>query len=292
LLLSCSLLLFAIPEAVKGARRALVLAAGLAVALNIYEVTHPLAFSDVLGRSAGLYVNPNRAALALVVAFVLSVDVLPPRARGLYLLAIWVGVVPTFSRSAVAILAGVTAWTFLSGRVPFGRAAWVSAAVLVPVLVVVVSGLLPLVEDNQVLNPDTSSRLDLVFTDPNTVSRFEVAERALQMISSHPLIGSGLGAGQNLVDGQGAHNAYLAYAVDHGLFGLLLVLSLLALLARRGKISLVFAVTLAAAAFFTHNLFDEQFFIVGIALAAAIEQPGSDLGGAAIPDLDPSERGG
>ena len=59
-------MIFQESSAIKLARKTLVVAVLFAVALNVYELFVPMAFSNVMGRSAGLYINPNIAGEALV----------------------------------------------------------------------------------------------------------------------------------------------------------------------------------------------------------------------------------
>src|SRR6476661_685062 len=59
------LMLFREPAAIQWARKALVAAVLLVVAINIYELFTPMSFSTTIGRSAGLYANPNITGEAL-----------------------------------------------------------------------------------------------------------------------------------------------------------------------------------------------------------------------------------
>jgi hypothetical protein len=95
-------------------RTALVAAVLFGVALNVYEVFVPLSFSSVVGRSAGLYINPTTSGLALVGGMIIAVSVLPRRFRGLFVLLVGLGVVTTFARG------GIIAWLLArpDGRPP------------------------------------------------------------------------------------------------------------------------------------------------------------------------------
>src|SRR6266487_2723241 len=86
------LMIFLEPTAVRWARKTLVVAVLLGVVFNIYELFYPLSFSKVIGRSAGLYENPNMAGEALILGMILSVTVLNPRYRGPFILLTGLGI--------------------------------------------------------------------------------------------------------------------------------------------------------------------------------------------------------
>src|SRR5207237_210395 len=95
------LMIFREPGSTRFARQTLVVAVVFGVGLNIYEVFAPLSFSTVIGRSAGLYMNPNMAGEALVLGMILSVTVLEAQYRVPFILLTGIGILPTFSRAAI-----------------------------------------------------------------------------------------------------------------------------------------------------------------------------------------------
>src|SRR5712691_5101508 len=102
LFLLCLLVVFSKEDALLWARYALLVAVLVGVTLNFYELFHPATFSLIIGRSAGLYVNPNQSGNALVLGTIFSIGVLNQRFRVLLLLVVLGGVVLTFSRAAIS----------------------------------------------------------------------------------------------------------------------------------------------------------------------------------------------
>src|SRR5215813_7380258 len=78
------LLVFSREDVQLWARRAILFSVLVGIALNIYEFFHPATFVPVIGefkawaigRSGGLYINPNESGAALVIGMILSVGLL------------------------------------------------------------------------------------------------------------------------------------------------------------------------------------------------------------------------
>ena len=90
------------------ARRAVLVFVVLGILVNLFEVLYPGVFSESLGRSAGLYVNPNSSAIALSAGMVLTIGLLPPRFRLILVIAVGAAVFSTLSRS------GMIVWVVIS----------------------------------------------------------------------------------------------------------------------------------------------------------------------------------
>ena len=97
------------------ARLTLVVAVHVSVVINVYELFVPMSFSEVVGRSAGLYVNPNISGEALVLGMILGITALPTWYRGAFILLVGAGVFATYSR------AGLVGWVIAVGGLMLGR---------------------------------------------------------------------------------------------------------------------------------------------------------------------------
>ena len=73
----------------------MVVASLIAVALNLYEVFAPGTFSDIPGRSAGLYRNANTSGAALVMGMIVGLYVVGQKWQVPYALAIGLGILVT-----------------------------------------------------------------------------------------------------------------------------------------------------------------------------------------------------
>ena len=267
--------------ALQLARRLLVVAVLWGVALNVYEMFVPGTFSEVFGRSAGLYRNPNTSGEALLLGMILSTTVLHSRYRTLFVLVTGLGILTTLSR------ANILAWGFaVAGFIIFGHlrgkdlvislfgAFSVGLLLLLPRL----DHLLTAWERAGLFNRDVLERLEW-FTDPFGVSdhsswsRAQVAKEAWDKFAQAPFFGYGTGSSSEL--SLGTHNQYLAFMLDHGIIGAAIIpVFLLALLryadGTTRQIGQIFALSVLVLAFGTHNLLDNEYSLFLFSLMGAM----------------------
>jgi len=241
-----------------------------------------MTFSDVLGRSAGLYASPSMAGEALVLGMILSVTVLERRYRGSFVLLTGVGILTTFSRG------GILGWLIAVMGLMFVRA--VSVKDFLPsvftglVLGVVVllpqwDHLLTTWERNGTLNANVEERLAWL-ADPTGVSDYSswerkyVAQYAWERIADRPILGSGTGSSYG--EYVRPHNQYLSFMLDHGLVvGAMLVPLLILAIGwnTRGElrgIAMVFGFTVLELSLFTHAILNVQYSLMLFSLMAAM----------------------
>ncbi len=222
------------------ARRTILIAVLGAVALNIYELFYPGSFSYVTGRSAGLYVNPNKSGTALLLGMIFSVGLLPHKYRMPFALLVGLGVLLTFSRAAMIGWPLVATILVLTGEIRLKRSLIVGCMVLV----IGIAALLPWwndllfqPENVSMLNADGIERLqwleslqnfNVESSDYSTLERKEVAGLAWNMFAEKPILGHGVGASMDWGFHVSSHNQYLNMMVDHGILGLFILPSLIA----------------------------------------------------------------
>jgi len=261
------LMLFSVPGIHRLARQAMVATVLLAVALNLYELAYPMTFSEVLGRSAGLYINPNIAGMTIVLGVLVTIDVLPQAWRGWYFGTALVGVICTFSRGGMleAGLAGL-------GLVYVGRLQrrqW-----MVPVLVVTGVGLVgfallqmgvwdPLGTGG--LNLNSLNRIAFRTGDNSFSERAQVAMKALEAIAESPLWGNGLGATRTWAATVSTHNIYLNLMMDHGVWAVLIYPLMLWSLRSRDPLYWVILGVALLMGLFTHNVLDLRPVLMSLA---------------------------
>ena len=275
------LIVFWHPAVTRFARRALVAAVLLGVAFNIYELFVPMSFSVALGRSAGLYENPNLSGEALVLGMILSVTVLAPRYRAPFILLAGIGIILTVSRASIGtwIIAVIG---FTLGRSVRPKDLLLSIGIG---CVLVMLALLPRMdqlvttwERTGVMNRDVLERLTW-FTDPSGVSdmsaweRRKVAQQAWDKIADHPFVGGGTGSFHDSY--VLPHNQYLALMLDHGLVGAMIVPSLILAVTwgARGesrRVAVVYGCSLMVLSFFTHAILTYEYSLILLALMAAM----------------------
>lgn len=279
-----ALFLYARPEEQHLARVAIGFAVLLAVALNIYELFNPLTFSDIPGRSSGLYSNVNQSGAALMLGMIVAYDVVPQKMKMLFIALTAVGIITTFSRAAIL------GWILVVLYFAFRSGMGIAQLRRIFLLCIVVFGFLvsPLwsnlqstLEERGTLTLDVVQRLNFIggdgdTTDASSRERAAVAEYAWRLFSERPLTGFGTGQHRQLAEFEvSTHNVYLAQMVDHGIIGLFILPLMIAaalwgLRKTEYDLALPFAMFLSLWGLFSHNVMEERYILVSIALIGAI----------------------
>lgn len=286
LFLVLTLMLFADRSTHRPVRLALVAATLLTGGLNLYELFHPMTFSDIPGRSTGLFANVNQSGAALVLGVILGQGVVPPRLRFGYVLATGLGVLPTFSRAAILGWLLVGALTWLQAGVHFRRvvgfgatAAAAAGFLFSPAWASIQRSL----AQRGVLTENVLDRLAFfergAADDASTEARLGVARLAWSTFADHPFFGTGTGASTEGIFELGPHNMYLALMADHGILGLLIfpafiLATIWGINRRTAPVALPFAAFIALWGLFSHNILEERFVLLAFALVAAIVATG------------------
>lgn len=283
------LAIFADHRANKVARQALVVAVFGAVLLQVYEMFFPMSFSEILGRSAGLYMNPNAAGIALVTGMICAVTVLPLHYRCGFLLMTGIGVMASVSRASILAWGIGILGLLVIRRVRFRDIVFTGTMGLVVVVLMLIprwDEFAATLERNGSINKNVEERLGWLadpsgVSDASSWSRIYVAKRAWDRIGENPFLGNGTGS--SFQDEIAPHNQSLALMQDHGVLGaLILPLLLLAvILSVRGenqRTAIVFSVTVMFLSFFSHDVLSARHTLLLLALVATLsEEKGSDL---------------
>jgi hypothetical protein len=265
-------------------RRAILIAVLLAVGVNVYELFRPLAFSMVIGRSAGLYANPTQCGAALVLGMIFSIGVVRPRYRLLYALVVGAGVALTVSRGPM--LSWFVSMMIIAkmGDIKLKRSLAIGGAVLAAVSIILIAQwdvLQSQLMDLGVLNEDTIHRIEDLAdardfgVDESTARRKAVASEAWETFSDNPVVGRGVAASKQFSLDMSSHNQYLNLMVDHGIFGLFVLpaIALAAAWRARGetrRISFPFVAFILLWGFFSHNVLTEFYILMMFSLLAAM----------------------
>ena len=274
------------------ARAAIVATSLMAVVMNLWEITHPMVFSMSLGRSAGFYVNPNITGAALIASMLLGLPAVPARLREVYVLTVAVGVFTTLSRGA--LLCWLMVIVFLvASRAVRGKRLAITFAVGATLALSVASAMLAKGQfgylgggaEQFVRKRLAIGNKEQLGTDVSASSRSHLAMRAVEMFGERPLNGHGTGATVEWSEPESTHNIYVRHFAEYGLVGAWLVPLLLVLCWRaagvngigdtvepslRAATSRAFVVFVGLWGLFSHNVIDDGFVLMGIALTAAI----------------------
>ena len=267
-LLVSLLVVFADPLARRAGYVSLAVTTVFISILNILESMGVIVFQDhyqrTIGRASGLYGNPNQAGQAIAFGLSLSVFAMPRPYRLPLLLVGAFGVAATFSRAAILCI--VILVLFHAWRREISLWQTLSISLLVTVVLIVASGtLLGMLDSAGTLNQDNLERLAFTADDSG---RAGVARASWQLFLDSPVFGNGV-AIERTKFAIYSHNLYVSLAADHGVIGLTLLPALVMAIAFRNPLALPFATILLVIGLFSHNLLDDEYSLVSIALAAA-----------------------
>ncbi|MFO0700473.1 MAG: O-antigen ligase family protein [Nitrospira sp.] len=276
------LAIFMDAQASKFAQLTLVIAVHIGTMINIYELFVPMSFSHVVGRSAGLYVNSNSSAEALVLGMILGATALPTWYRSAFILLVGAGVFVTYSR------AGLIGWLIAVGGLILGRFIGSTHLVRTGLIALFLIGFVLLPKADQILitldqagslNADTQERLawfinPLGVDDRSGWSRKSVAREAWERVAEHPFLGGGTGAVHQGLEIP-PHNLFLSHMIDHGVLGVMLMPLLLVALIWRAegegqRMVFIFSCVILWFCFFTHSLLNYVHSLLLMALVSAL----------------------
>jgi O-antigen ligase len=270
---------------IRAARHALLVGVLLAVACNVYETMNPFSFVPLSsefanpGRAAGLYINANASATAILFGMVVALSLVPPRWRWLFVSVAGAGIALTLSRAGIIGFVLATMLLRVGGMLRTGdlvrvlllvlAAAAVAWFVLLPMLAARFDVNMDLLQDRVMWFLSPQARADF-----SQQERLELAELAWEQFAQHPLLGNGVGSTEAWLARSSTHNMYLQLASDFGFIGLMvlpaLALTFLARPASDAARSLrVLAALLLLFGLVSHNLLTDVAFIVIMAVAAA-----------------------
>jgi hypothetical protein len=267
-------------------RRAIAASTLLTVAINVWEITHPMTFSMALGRSASFYVNPNIAGAALVSGLLLALPIVPARARELFVLVVGGGVFLTLSRGALLCFAVVLVVLLASRQLRVKRLSLLTGGGLL--LVASALGAMTASGELSYLSGGAErfvkQRLGIgsreeLSADVSASSRSQLAMHALDLFGERPLTGFGTGATVEWNEPESTHNIYVRHVAEYGVLGAMLMPILLLIAWPRhaqhaSRVyhggAQVFVIFVALWGVFSHNVADDAFVLLGLALITVI----------------------
>ncbi len=284
-LLTC-VVMFDDPYVLHLTKRVVVIATLVGVLLSVCDVLKPGTFSNIPGRGAGLYVQPNGAGMATVFGCLIGLTVIRRRwSREVFFLCCLIGVTATFSREAMVAFAVVPVAGSLSGVLSPRR---LLVAGGIGIALFVVFNLAGTLSDNDVLNANWS-RLTLHWSDSSTIARERLAEKTVEAFEEAPLIGQGFGTTLYWNDNQ-SHNSYLSLVADCGIVGILVIPALILSIRRRAWDFYAFASIFLVWGLFSHTLLSDLFGLISLAIQA--DEPCEHKQGAQACELGTSLRHG
>ena len=194
---------------------------GIAVTMCLGElfITNP--YATAIGRSAGLYGDPNAAAAALAVLLLLSVDFQKQTPMSLAVVGVTLlAIFATLSRAGIlfGVLLGGLYLFVPQGRETLGAGARMAIAIVGVFLALLVAVLAPfLVDTSQAWRVTTLFTGEV--TDTSATGRVDRFFFTLEKFLEY--FWTGRGPGSTEYYGVSAHNTFLTVGYEYGVFGLL-----------------------------------------------------------------------
>jgi O-antigen ligase len=286
------LIVLADARALSSVRSSIAVCTVVAAIINVYELPHPHVFSAVVGRAAGLYMNPNMSGEALTLGALISVGSLSRRWRAPFLAIVLAGVVLTLSRAAIFCWVLILP-LLITRRVVRVRALLtaVCAMALVGAATLFLTAAGQRVLDAfrvggdvlEVWNRVLSFNAVVAAGDFSTEMRLAAARRAMEMFTTHPLLGYGTGATTTWAFPISTHNIYLRHLAEYGIVGGAIYPSLVGitshgLWARDRTLAVATGLFLLIWGLFSHNVLDAWYNLLAVSYFLALGDSVADNG--------------
>ncbi|MDE2236097.1 MAG: O-antigen ligase family protein [Gammaproteobacteria bacterium] len=279
-------------------RKFILLAVVCGVIINIISIFHcdyliPAQYGDAC-RSAGLYINPNDSAIALLFGMIFSIGTIPKAWRIVFAFCVMIGVVVTFSREAIAGWLAITFMFCILGVIEWRKLLlWLAVSTVSTVLLLVVAIKTGILNAAAVSSYTVQLRRLVWFvhglrSGASVDIRLKLLAKGWEMFLKHPWIGNGIGSTDHWNLPYSTHNIYLYYMDDFGLAGLLLFPMLVwsVVYGSRGAartIGWCMAVFLLLIGLFNHDLVHSYYSLFSLALMAAMTRSSQH---ASVPSAD------
>ena len=267
------------------ARTAILLVTTMSIFNHILELFIPTIFyaedavTKILGRSSGFYGNSTGAGEAIILGMILSYGIVPKKLKILFLFFALLGVIPTFSRAAIAawfIVVFILVMTKAIKKkeaITLGIIIFILVAIALPIFITFLDLFLGEAAANILGRIDFFSSKSSV-SDGSSQSRFTVARAGLAYFSDNPFLGAGHSFTQYWEHPISTHNIYLLHMAEFGLIGVfiypLLIISIIWKASGEAKkTSLAFAVFLLLIGFTSHNVLNGFHTLLAIAVMSA-----------------------
>lgn len=265
-------------------KKAIFLVTIFSIIMNIYQFTNPEVFFSgnnpfgVIGRSAGLYLNPTISGMAILLGMVMTVTFVPIKYRMFYMMFSLIGILLTFSRGPLIGWGIAFIYIIFTKTVSVKNKTFIVLLLFLGVLIGL-PFLIDFIQNNYNYGGDNLINRLMWFSDVQAhvaysqLERLKVMERSWDLFASNPLIGAGLGVTLHWNEEVSTHNMYLFLAAEFGIIGILIYpLSILAATWRGlngDKVTIVlFILVSLVIGLFRHNQYDQFFSIISFAYIA------------------------
>lgn len=284
-LFSLTLLLYFDDNRLTTARTAILFITIISIFNHIIELFIPELFysldsiTKIIGRSSGFYGNSTGAGEAIILGMILSYGLVPQKFKAFFLLFALLGVIPTFSRAAIAfwfIVVFVLVMTKAIRKkeaLMLGSIILLLTAIALPILITFLDTSLGEEAENILTRLDFFSSKQTI-SDGSAQYRLTVAKAAFQHFSDSPFFGAGFSFTSHWEYEISTHNLYLEQMAEFGLIGIFIYPFLITSIIWQAsgeakKTGIAFATFLVLIGFTSHNILDGFHTLLAIAVMAS-----------------------
>jgi len=226
----------------------------------------------IAGRASGITLNPNTAGSILTLGLIFSIDMVPKRLRLLFMLLIFIAVLVTFSRSALLLYLILTVIFTVQKKISF-FSLFVGVISLSFFIGIMLTFVLHFMKANGIRTTNIEERIAYIETmggsgnDKSADERIHIVEAAYELFANNPLFGKGFAATALWNHKIEAHNQYMNYFAQYGIFSLFMFPLLVYLSTKGAKneakgVAVAFVVFILIKGIFTHNILRAYFYLI------------------------------
>jgi len=269
-------------EYIKVARVAILHATIITVILLVIDFFDPGVILDrnssffIAGRASGITLNPNTAGSILTLGLIFSIDMVPKKLRLFYMLLVFVGVLVTFSRSALLLYIILTIIFLFQKKISL-FSLLVGVFSLSFLFGIMLAFALNFMKSHGIRTTNIEERIAYIESmggsgnDDSANERILIVKAAYELFADNPFFGKGFAATALWHHKVEAHNQYMNYFAQYGILSLL-IFPLLVYLSAKGardeakSVAIAFVIFMLIKGIFTHNILRSYYYLITFVL--------------------------
>ena len=288
--LAFSLLCHLDDDQLSMSRKGVASGAIIGVILLLIDFTIPGYFAvgdnTVAGRAIAMYGNSNFAAIALILALILSIDIIDKNLKLYYILIIFIGVLVTFSRSGLLVFILITSIMAYQNKISKKTFMVMVSSIISFLIFLLLGGFEVIATTFDIEITDNLINRISFFVDSDNAETGDMDERkmvllaALDLFADSPFFGDGFAATRLWDHRVSPHNTFAVTLAEFGLFGLLMIPSFLYLTTYKlfksspkeyRDIGVLFIVYYVSFCMFTHGMLNYAVNMVAAVIIVTLE---------------------
>lgn len=261
-------------------RNIFVLVVVLSVIINIYHFFNPygIGLKDevILGRASGMYINPNESGYALIIGTILTISYINPRYKEIFLIFVGVGILITFSRSAILLYTILVLYMLYTTEV--NRKILIIETLLILIMIYLfINQFVQYIISLDISITNIMSRIDWFrsgggIIDYSANERMTLLRKSIYYINNNPIIGHG----NDIMSiwNQRPHNMYAYNTLRYGIIGLFIFPIYIFMCAIRhniirDKYIIMWIFSMLFIGLFSHNAMESYYLLIYASFVAS-----------------------